>query len=64
MEQFEVAIEMGSPMALGAMGCGPTLDSVLLALMAERDGSDEDGLLRTLNKVLRIDAGFPAASSL
>lgn len=67
MDGFRIELELGSPLALGALPFCPTLDSVLLSLLAgggPPGESDEEVLLTELGSILRVEDGVPAASAL
>lgn len=66
MNNFEVQVTLGSPIALGHLPYGPTLDSVLMALLAGPGGPSEwqpDPSDR-LPELVEVRDGVPSASAL
>jgi len=67
MAGFEVTLDVASPVVLEMLPYGPTLDSVLLALLAGEArfaGHDDPRLVSALEAMLTVKDGVPAASTL
>ena len=67
MRDFEVNLELGSPVSFGRLPYAPTLDSVLASLASEGElleGADAEGLYREVRRCLSVPGGVPAASAL
>lgn len=67
MRGFIINVDVGSPMAIGALPYGPTLDSVLLGLLSGGracTGAAESELLERFGQLVKVVDGIPAATAL